>query len=575
MGIGVMRHAAVQRVCAAAHSTVWEAAPLAHKKKQKPFQAYRTPRKTQREKPAKPLFSPEGGRLKQFFRFSPFSTKKFLVQVLTIVVSLTYLFVGHGIASSGMSLLQDGNSTRYLDARVVNILSRTEQSYQLTETESVTVVSIAFEAELTDSGQVVTAHQESDPFYPMELQPVQLGDHILVAAEDDGQGGMVYQYHEHVRISALIVLGVLFCLCLLLFGRMKGFNTLLSLGFTVAAIFLVFVPAIMAGQNIYVWTFVTVVYVIAMTLLIVYGAERMSLAAGIGCAAGVAMVAVLTAIMSQVLSLTGVIDEQSLYLRQLNPNNPVDLKAIVFAAIVIGAIGAIMDVSMSISSALQELTRKAPDLSRWSLLRSGLTIGRDMMGTMANTLVLAYIGASLSMTLLLYASNVSLQSLFNREMILAEILQALVGSFGILLTIPLTSLVCSFLYRPKQLPAADVAAAMVGAPEEPDQQAVPQPEEDTEEQQDQPVEEQAAAPDSAPQEEPPQEAGAPSLPTEEESDGPGVTPEEPERKKEMQAAAQQKDEEYRHSFFQNVARIYRELDEDIPTRPDKTSKPKK
>ena len=563
-----MRHAAVQRVCAAAHSTAWEAVPLSQKKKQKPFQAFKTQRPARRQKQAKPLFSPEGGRLKQFLRFPPFSMKKFLVQLLTIVVSLTYLFVGHGIASSGTSLLQDGGGTRYLDARVVNVLSRTEQSYQLTETESVTVVSIAFEAELSDSGEVVTAKQESDPFYPMELQPVQLGDHVLIAAEDDGQGGVVYQYHEHVRVSALIVLGVLFCLCLLLFGRLKGFNTLLSLGFTVAAIFLVFVPAIMAGQNIYLWTFVTVLYVIAMTLLIVYGAERMSLAAGIGCAAGVAMVAVLTAIMSQVLSLTGVIDEQSLYLRQLNPNNPVDLKAIVFAAIVIGAIGAIMDVAMSISSALQELVRKAPNLSRWGLMRSGLTIGRDMMGTMANTLVLAYIGASLSMTLLLYASNISLQSLFNREMILVEILQALVGSFGILLTIPLTSLVCSLLYRPKQLPAVDDPAAAEPLPV--DAPAVPQAERDEDEEP-----ETDAVTDGAPQEEPSAEAGGPDVPVDEESGEPIETPEQEEQKKAAEAAAKQQDEEYRHSFFQNVARIYRELDEDIPTHPDKTSKPKK
>jgi uncharacterized membrane protein len=135
--------------------------------------------------------------------------------------------------------------------------------------------------------------------------------------------------------------------------------------------------------------------------------------------------------MDRTLALTGVLSEESVYLTYLPMETPIDLKAIIFAAIVIGAIGAIMDVAMSISSALWEIAGTSESASFETLFRSGINIGRDVMGTMANTLILAYIGSSLSVVLLISVYSSSLLYLLNREMIVVEILQALVGSFGI------------------------------------------------------------------------------------------------------------------------------------------------
>ena len=106
---------------------------------------------------------------------------------------------------------------------------------------------------------------------------------------------------------------------------------------------------------------------------------------------------------------------------------------------------------MSLSSSLLEVSEKMGEQRNFKeLFRSGMTIGRDIMGTMANTLILAYIGSSLSVVLLMVANESSLLSLFNREMIVEEILQALAGSFGILFTIPLTSLFAAWLYTKKK-----------------------------------------------------------------------------------------------------------------------------
>ena len=196
-------------------------------------------------------------------------------------------------------------------------------------------------------------------------------------------------------------------------------------------------------------TCVTCIYVIIMTLLITTGATEKALTTILGCTFGVAVAAILEIFFQHALRLTGVIDEHSIYLGYLDSGVVIDLKSLIFGMIVIGAMGAVMDVAMDISSSLHELHYRAPDLTFRELYQSGITIGRDVMGTMANTLVLAYIGSSLCTILLLITYSGSLRELLNRENIVVELLQALIGSSAILLTMPLTSMICSFLYTNK------------------------------------------------------------------------------------------------------------------------------
>jgi len=281
------------------------------------------------------------------------------------------------------------------------------------------------------------------------MRPVGAGDKIAVYRNPDDQIDVNYMFAEFNRVTVLWWLIGGFMFLLLLFGRKKGLSTIISLGLTIGAIFLVFVPAVLSYCNIYLWSLMTCVYIIFMTLLIVNGYTRKSLAAIIGCVGGVIVTGSLVKFCDLFLHTTGLVDEDALYLMMLNPENPLDIKAVVFAAIIIGAVGAVMDVAMDIASALAELKSQVPDISATQIVKSGFTIGRDIIGTMANTLILAYIGSSLSCTLLMVAGNPSLLLLFNTEMIVVELLQTIAGSFGMLLTIPLTSVVCGVLYGSK------------------------------------------------------------------------------------------------------------------------------
>ena len=375
------------------------------------------------------------------------TAKQWLQYIFTIVLSLAVLLGAY-------HYVQDLRAQTYLQAdfvtmkgRVTEIADVQEESFTLGDT-TYTDRTIFFRVELLNEyreGEIITTQQNLDPLLSYTTKEVEVGDLVMIY-EYHNELGYSYAFGDYWRSDALIWLLVLFCGAVILFGRLKGLNTLLGLGITCLFVFLVFVPSILAGQNIYVWSILTCLYSIVTTLLIVNGYDRKSYIAAAGCFGGVLIAGLLTAAMNAIMNITGLVDEQAMYLNDLAGGLTIDLRAVIFAAIIIGATGAVMDVAISIASSLYELNDQLENPTFRTLLRSGFTIGRDMMGTMANTLVLAYIGSSLATVVLIVAYNASLTSIFNKEMIVVEVEQALVGSFGILSAIPLTSLLAAWFY---------------------------------------------------------------------------------------------------------------------------------
>ncbi len=334
------------------------------------------------------------------------------------------------------------NSDDVVKAKVIGILNTDLNEYKLGD-DIHKQKTIYFKAKILsgeDKGEVVEAIQQINDLYAGEQEEITDGKKVLLM-EMYGTNEADYIMTEYVRTDYLIILGFIFILFLIVFGRKKGVNTIVSLLFTCLAIFVVFIPAVLSGHNIYTWQN-------GRQLAEINNTSKKTLCAMIGCIGGVVMTALLTIIMTRIMHLTGLIDEQSYYLQLADTSQNFDLKAMLFGGIIIGAVGAIMDVAVSISASLLEVFEKAKEKDKnvKSLMKSGITIGRDMMGTMSNTLVMAYIGSSLSTTLLLLMYSGSLIELLNREMMIVELLQIMVGSFGLLLTIPLTSLICSFIY---------------------------------------------------------------------------------------------------------------------------------
>ena len=378
------------------------------------------------------------------------SGKSMLIYLAVLAISVLYIVVGHQIAMINYQPFSGDDESIVIKATVVDVVDRYMEEYQISETEFAQNETILFTAEVRSGelkGEIIDAAQTLDYFTALNPRVVEPGDKVLLYTIPDGMAENQWLLSDYQRSDQILALLAVFLVLVLLFGRWQGFNTILSLSLTCLAVFYVFVPAVLAGENIYVWAIVTCIYMTFMTLFIVNGVNRKSFAAILGCLAGVALAGILTVLMDQSMMLTGVLDENSVILYGLKPDNPLDLRAIIFASIIIGAVGAIMDVSISIAAALAELKEKVPNIGFKELLQSGMTISRDIMGTMSNTLILAYIGGFMSGVLLMVAYNSSMLDLFNREMIVVECLQALVGSLGILMTLPFTSLICALLFK--------------------------------------------------------------------------------------------------------------------------------
>ena len=363
------------------------------------------------------------------------------IRALLIAAAAVLLLLLLSAAANSGRIVAEANTT-YLPARVVEVLSRDEQRYG--EDDAMRDITVTFTAQLED-GEAVTAIQTiSDSVVMGEIREVEPGSRVILMNNAPPEEAPNYVMTTFVRTNVLICLGVIFALLLILFGRSKGLAALAALVLTCAAVFVCFIPAVLSGKNIYFWTILICAYITIFTLLL---SGRKSLAAILGCLGGTLTAAAVMAVTNCFLHMTGHLDETTVYLLFLDTPAPIDLHALLYATILIGALGAVMDVSVDISSALHEISVKLERPTFGELFRSGITIGRDLIGTMSNTLILAYIGSSLSVVLLIVGgNNASLFTMLNQERIVFEILQALVGSFGILSALPLTAAVSALLF---------------------------------------------------------------------------------------------------------------------------------
>lgn len=390
-----------------------------------------------------------------------FEIKNAVIWVITVIVSLTVIYFGNKVVTKDFEFFSGGDQIM-VRAEVTEVTGQENSQMMIGDAAAVNSQLINFKCKIKEGdmkGEIVDASQIIDEMYAgsQYMKPAESGDDIMLIYYDGlAETGSQWQMNDYYRFDEIAILAAIFFGLLIIIGRWKGVNTLLSLAFTFCFVFFVFVPAIMRGYNAYIWAIITCVFTIVMTLLLINGTSRKTAATIAGCITGTVIAAITTCIMSEILQITGFIDTESYYLTMLNPEKPMDLTAVIFAAIVIGAMGAIMDIAMDISSSLYEISEHVPDISFRKLARSGMSIGRDVMGTMANTLVLAYIGSSLSGIMILMIHSASMTHLLNREVIIVELMQAVIGSLAILLTIPCTVVICGILYLRKKNAAPPV-----------------------------------------------------------------------------------------------------------------------
>ena len=362
--------------------------------------------------------------------------------VFVLILAIAFLFIGNRIATTGMVVSDYEDVANTFEVRVLRQINVTDHYSAIDEWQIFT-----FEAEILTRGErrgelVVFTQNTRGFFYERFGRVAVEGDRVILTLLASG----AWNFIDYVRVHFIVILGVIFILLLVIFGRFKGFNSVLSMGLTCSVIFAVLLPAILSGRNIYMVSIIVCIYAIITTIFVINGVNKKSVSAVVGCFGGVLAAGIITLVMSRTMELVGLTHGESLNLLHLFEDNPLDLNAIIFAGIIIGAVGAIMDIAVSISSALWELKIQMPNATFSDMFKSGITIGKDILGSSVNTLVLAYIGSSLTVLLFLLSHVNSLVRILNRELVLVELLQAIVGGFGIFLTMPLTALVCAALF---------------------------------------------------------------------------------------------------------------------------------
>lgn len=250
---------------------------------------------------------------------------------------------------------------------------------------------------------------------------------------------------DYFREPTMIMMLVGFFILVIVLGGFKGFTAIVSLALTGLAVFYFLIPGIKQGGDPVTLAVLVAAFSTAVTALLIAGWTKKSLAATIGTTGGVTVAGLISMYIIQTAPLSGLASTEAQMLVANPENSVLNFQGMLAAGIIISSLGAALDVAVSIASAAQELYETNPNQSKRELLRHCMNIGRDIMGTMVDTLILAYTGSSMSLLLLLY--NEAGLRFLNMEIIAAELTLAVVGSVGLLLSVPITALVAVFLLK--------------------------------------------------------------------------------------------------------------------------------
>ena len=254
---------------------------------------------------------------------------------------------------------------------------------------------------------------------------------------------------DHYRISWELVMAAMFVLFLVLFAGRTGLRAIFSFVLTVLAIWKLLVPMYLKGYNP-IWVGLAVTLLLTTLIIgLVYGFDRRCAAAVSGSFLGILVTCVLGILFTDMFKIHGAVmsySESLLYAGFQDLN----LTQIFMASIFLGSSGAVMDLSVDITSAVHEVVEKKPDIGRWEAVKSGMNVGRAAMGTMTTTLLLAYSGGYIALLMVFMAQGTPIAHIFNYKYVAAELIHTVIGSFGLVTVAPFTAL-CAGLILAKKI----------------------------------------------------------------------------------------------------------------------------
>lgn len=296
-------------------------------------------------------------------------------------------------------------------------------------------------------GQEIQAENSNGYLYGANCK---IGTNVIVRiSEYEGSiSGSVYGYDRDTVIYILIGL---FLISMWIVGGKKGFNSVIALIFTFVVIIGLYVPLMYIGINPFVAAVVSSILVVVVSMILIGDTSRKTLCAILGTICGIIIAGAVAVIFGKLSHISGFNVEDIETLIFVGQNSKLDIGGLLFSGILMASLGAVMDVAMSVSSTINEVYEANKKLTSKELFKSGINVGRDMIGTMSNTLILAFIGNSINTLIVIYAYAFPYLQIINMYSIGIEILRGIAGTMGVILTVPFVSYISSILIKKKEI----------------------------------------------------------------------------------------------------------------------------
>ncbi len=370
----------------------------------------------------------------------PFASRSSLIFILVLAaLSLALFFVPTGFESTLYA-----NSVR-AKVRVESVDNSLVKNYGVTnhghQSLSITVLGRRFRGQRYETTNLLMGKLELDTLY-------EEGDSALAVLDLDPQNGSVVDVNlvGPYRLGVQLLLLALFALFLVVYAGKVGLKALLSFAVSILVLWKLFIPAILHGESPIPLAVIMVTVLTAIIIFLVAGFTRKGLTAFLGAASGVLVTAILALVFGRAFRLHGAIRSFAESLLHSGYGH-LDLTGILYASVFIAAAGAVMDLSMDIAAAVDEIHQRHPALPRGEIIKSGMAVGRSVVGTMTTTLLFAYSSSYLTLLMVFMARDIPLENMLNLSYISAEILTTLVGSFGLVTVAPLTALAAGIVYK--------------------------------------------------------------------------------------------------------------------------------
>lgn len=360
--------------------------------------------------------------------------------VIGIILGITVFFQ----SVEKKPLLADDN-TEYVKAVVTEILNEslqtgTEESYG--SSQGVTLIIKSGK----HKGETVEAYSLNGYLYGANCT---VGTKVIAQiSEYDGKiTANIYNYDREFEITVLILvfLGMMW-----LVGGKKGIDSIIALVFTFIVVIMMYIPLMYIGVSPFLAAVISVIIITIITHVLISDLEMKSISAMLGTICGVVVAGVIALVFGETANVNGYNVDEIETLVFIGQNSNLDVGGMLFSGILISSLGAVMDVAMSVSSSLNEIQLNCPKISGKELFKAGMNIGRDMIGTMSNTLILAYVGSSINLIMMIYAYSYQMHRVLNMYSIAIELMSGIAGTMGIILAVPFTSLITATLLRYKK-----------------------------------------------------------------------------------------------------------------------------